>query len=239
MQVGEEWAFRGQGHSATLERVEIQHVVPRPRRDRYVIRFEDGRQREVAQTTLVCPWNEAEVLQARLEMEALVHHQQGEHRAGVAVERVLSLLPTDVAEVDRGRVLIRDESRLESMLGVRAQDLYTECGGIPKDGGTLTSALAAERIAVAVCQRYPAAALSTVSDSEKGDVGDSDRYDPYRGVRWGQADARDAVRRWCGLHAVERFEGWADVRDGLAHLGELVEVVREVASRLPASVRAT
>lgn len=233
MQVGEQWAFRADKYTAKLKRVEIKHVVPRPRRDRYVIEFDDGKQREVAQTTLVCPWDEAETLQAWLALEELVHHQQGEHRANHAVERVFTLMPPDVAELDGDRVLVRDEARLESLLGLRSRDLYTECGGIPKEDGTLTSARAAERIAIAICRRYPAAALSTVSGA-KGDV-DEDPYDPYhpfrREPRWQDKQARDAVRRWCGLEAVERFEGHVDVREALAQLGELTALVRQLARR--------
>lgn len=230
MQVGEQWGHRATTHTSQLQRAEILEVIPRPKKDRYVVRLEDGRQREVAQSTLVCPWEDADAWHAQKAMEDLVHRQCGERDGTDAVRRIFQLIPDDVAELRSGRVLIRDEQRLEARLGVRAEDLYAECGRLPQEeGGVLTSALAAERIAIALCRRYPASALSSVPP-----MVDPPPYEREERL-WGRGDARDVIRRWCGLDAVEAFEGRGALASELVRLTRLVDQLRGAVDALRGS----
>lgn len=45
MQVGEVWAHYPDDYRRNASRVEILEVLPRPKKDRYLTRFEDGRER--------------------------------------------------------------------------------------------------------------------------------------------------------------------------------------------------
>lgn len=230
MQVGEQWGHRPTTQTRQLQRAEIIEVIPRPKKDRYMIRLDDGRERAVSGSTLVCAWEDADAWHAQKAMEDLVNRQGGERDGAEAVRRIFQLIPEDVAELRSGRVLIRDEGRLETRLGVRAEDLYAECGRLPQEeGGVLTSALAAERIAVALCRRYPASALSSVPP-----MVDPPPYEREE-RRWGRGDARDVIRRWCGLDAVEAFEGRGALASELVRLARLVDQLGEAVAALGAS----
>ena len=214
--VGEGWAHYPDDYRPNASRVEIVQIVPRPKKDRYLIRFEDGREREVARTRLKCRWEDAKAYEEKLAAEELIRNQAQDSRLSGSIRRVFRLVPREVATLENsGQVVIHDTARLAARTGVPMDVLLTACGQVAEGSSLRVSALGGQRIAMALCVAHPAEALQIA----RGRDSYADHYDehpgyfsPRRDYRWyadEEAPAGEIIRSWCGALPTSRAEAAA------------------------------
>lgn len=218
VQVGEVWAYYPDDYRPNASRVEILEIVPRPKKDRYLIRFEDGREREVARTRLKCRWEDAHAYEEKLAAEELIRNQAQDSRLSGSIRRVFRLVPREVATLEHsGQVVIHDTARLAARTGVPMDVLLTACGQVAEGSSLRVSALGGQRIAMALCVAHPAEALRIARgrDSQADHYDDDERpgfFSPRRDYRWyadEEAPAGEIIRSWCGALPTARAEAAA------------------------------
>jgi hypothetical protein len=230
VQVGEQWAHYASDYGRTPpSQVEIVAVVPRPKRDRYVIRFDDGREREVAASRLKCRWEDVAEHQAIVAAEQLMRAQRVGSSTLVAMRMAFRLVPPSAATVDgQGEVMIHEPSEVERLTGCNLDDLLAGCGVMAHESGQRVSAVGGSHIAAAVCAANPAAVLATAYAAEPlpashgwsgwgpygrtyGWSGDEDGFhgspqDRYVWYAEAERPALELIRRWCGVAVASRHE---------------------------------
>ncbi|MHA6523759.1 hypothetical protein [Tessaracoccus sp. G1721] len=230
MQVGEYWAHYTSDVSRTpASRVEIVAVVRRPIRDRFVVRFDDGREREVAGSRLKCLWEDLAAHEAVLAAERLVREQWVGGSTLLAMRMAFRIVPDCAATLQQdGQVVIHDGAEVERLTACPLDDLLAGCGMVQDESGRRISALGGSRISAALCAANPAAVLATAySDGSTGEHASWERHgfrdrdhgwDRYgnrfhgspqeRYVWYAEAErpALQLVRRWCGVAVAARHE---------------------------------